>query len=57
MKKMVDDVDLKPVIAVIEARKVFHEQVKADYEAKEKIKALTTAERLDRIERLLRLDK
>lgn len=38
-------------------RKAAQEAVKAEYKAKEKVKALTTAERLDRIERLLGLNK
>lgn len=38
-------------------RKAEQDKVKAEYKAKEKVKALTTAERLERIEKLLGLDK
>ena len=38
-------------------RKAAQDKVKAEYKARENVKALTTAERLERIERLLGLDK
>ena len=49
--------DLKPLIAALETKKAAQDAIKAEYKAKEKGKALTTAERLERIERLLGLDK
>lgn len=38
-------------------RKAAQDKIKAEFKAKEKTKALTTAERLERIEKLLGLDK
>ena len=49
--------DLKPLIAALVVKKNAREAVKAEYKDKEKVKALTTAERLERIEKLLGLDK
>lgn len=51
------EINLKPMIAVMEAKKAAQEAIKAGFKAKEKIKALTDKERLDRIEKLLGLDK
>lgn len=47
----------KQLIAALEARKAEQKTVKQEYKDKEKVKALTTSERLDRIEKLLGLDK
>jgi len=49
--------DLKRLVAALETKKTAQEAVKAEYKAKEKGKPLTTAERLDRIEKLLGLNK
>lgn len=49
--------DLKRLVAALEMKKAAQEAVKVEYKAKEKGKSLTTAERLDRIEKLLGLNK
>jgi hypothetical protein len=42
---------------LIQDKKAAQDAIKAEFKAKEKGKPLSTAERLDRIERLLGLDK
>lgn len=49
--------DLKPAIAKMEVKNAAREAIKAEFLAKEKGKPLTTAERLERMERLLGLGK
>lgn len=53
---MSEKIDLKPVIAALNDRKAKQEAVKTEYKGKAKIKALTTAERLDRLEKLMGID-
>ena len=52
---MNDDKMLKLVTALAD-KKVKEDKIKADFKSKEKVKKLTTEQRLDRIEQLLGID-
>lgn len=49
---MTTDEKLQKIVEHLAAKKTVEDKVKVEYKGKEKVKALTTAERLDRLERL-----